>query len=202
MAKFEEQIQKKFSDAEIRQIKVISGDAAVDSEKVVELCENADIVFSCAGNVFASGGNSKLQEIWHMYNPWSGANTGQVMEKIVTNVVAARPARFYCITTLGMGGSSPVIRFVLGMVVGWKNIWDYDRADELVRDGIAAGKAWTVVRPAELKGDGVGKFLATEESGIAINGIARADVALFLAGCVGENAWDGKEVQLYKAPAV
>eukprot|EP00584_Thalassiosira_punctigera_P001214 CAMPEP_0172543524 /NCGR_PEP_ID=MMETSP1067-20121228/13891_1 /TAXON_ID=265564 ORGANISM="Thalassiosira punctigera, Strain Tpunct2005C2" /NCGR_SAMPLE_ID=MMETSP1067 /ASSEMBLY_ACC=CAM_ASM_000444 /LENGTH=62 /DNA_ID=CAMNT_0013329955 /DNA_START=16 /DNA_END=200 /DNA_ORIENTATION=+ len=60
------------------------------------------------------------------------------MKAVATNIIAACDMhdikRCYFVTSLGMGGSSPTVRFVLGCVVGFANIADYDAADKKILD--------------------------------------------------------------------
>ena len=123
------------------------------------------------------------------------------MEALARNVVDACKThgidRCYFITSLGMGGSSPTIRFVLGCVVGFANIRDCEAADKLILDA-----GFTAVRPTELtdKGDPSGKYDATAETGMSMAGaVHKGDVGLFLCDEISKNEWGGKAVQIYKA---
>jgi hypothetical protein len=162
---------------------VVQGDAK-SVQDVKAVCEGCDVVVCCTGN----------------------SKNNVMMEALAKNVVAAcqedKISRCYFITSLGFGGSSPVIRFVLGMIglmtgVGFVNIRDYEAADKLLLDS-----GFTVVRPTELvdKGEPAGKYLATSETGMAFNGgVHKSDVALFLCEEITKNEWGGKPVQVYKA---
>ena len=155
-------------------LKVVQGDGT-SAEDVLALCANVDIVVSCAGS-------------------------GGIMESLATNVVAACKAhgitRCYFITSLGMGGSSPTIRFILGCVVGFGNIRDCDAADKVILDA-----GFTAVRPDGLtdKGEPAGKYNATSDTGMGMGGLHKSDVGLFICDEISKNEWSGKPVQLYKA---
>jgi len=153
---------------------VVQGDGT-SAEDVASVCAGCDIVVSCAGS-------------------------SKIMESLATNIVASCKEhsieRCYFITSLGMGGSSPTIRFVLGCIVGWENIHDCEAADKIV---LEAG--FTAIRPTELtdQGDPAGKYNATAETGMGMGALHKADVGLFICDEIGKNDWGGKAVQLYKA---
>jgi len=153
---------------------VVKGDGT-SVEDVLSVCVGCDLVVSCAGS-------------------------SKIMESLATNIVAACKKhsieRCYFITSLGMGGSSPTIRFVLGCIVGWENIHDCEAADKIV---LEAG--FTAIRPTELtdKGEPAGKYNATAETGMGMGALHKADVGRFICDEIGKNEWGGKPVQLYKA---
>jgi nucleoside-diphosphate-sugar epimerase len=155
-------------------LKVVKGDGTV-ADDVLNACEGCDIVVSCAGS-------------------------SRIMESLATNVVEACKAhniqRCYFITSLGMGGSSPMVRFVLGCIVSWENIYDCEKADKIILDA-----GFTAIRPTELsdKGEPTGKYNATSETGMGMGALHKGDVGLFICDEIGKNEWNGKAVQLYKA---
>merc|ERR1712176_1310703 len=104
--------------------------------------------------------------------------------------------RCYFITSLGMGGSSPTIRFVLGCIVGFANIHDCEAADKIILDA-----GFTAIRPTELtdKGEPDGKYNATSDTGMGMGALHKKDVGLFISDEISKNEWGGKPVQLYKA---
>ena len=153
---------------------VVQGDGTC-ADDVLAVCAGCDVVVSCAGS-------------------------SKIMESLATNIVAACKEhgieRCYFITSLGMGGSSPTIRFVLGCIVGWPNIHDCEAADKIV---LEAG--FTAIRPTELtdQGEPSGKYNATAETGMGMGALHKGDVGLFICDEIGKKEWDGKPVQLYKA---
>merc|ERR1719343_1411020 len=153
---------------------VVQGDGT-SAEDVKAVCAGCDVVVSCAGGAV-------------------------IMESLATNVVAACKHhtidRCYFITSLGMGGSSPTIRFILGCIVGWGNIHDCEAADKLILDA-----GYTAIRPTELtdKGEPSGKYNATAETGMGMGALHKSDVGLFICDEISKNEWAGKPVQLYKA---
>ena len=159
-------------------LKIKQGDGT-KAEDVLALCADddgaVDVVVSCAGS-------------------------SRIMESLAKNVVAACKElnidRCYFITSLGMGGSSPTVRFVLGMIVSWGNIHDCEAADKIILDA-----GFTAIRPTELtdKGEPAGKYLATAETGMGLGALHKSDVGLFICDEITKNEWGGKPVQLYKA---
>ena len=71
---------------------IVQGDGTL-ADNVIDACAGCDVVVSCAGSAI-------------------------IMESLAKSVVAACKAhnieRCYFITSLGMGGSSPAVRFILG----------------------------------------------------------------------------------------
>lgn len=115
----------------------------------------------------------------------------------MANIMEAKPQRVIYISSLGLCGSSPMIRYILLPIAGGANIRDGERADDLCRN---ASCPWTVVRPAGLSDAvGKGKYLATEATGASFRAISRDDVALFLADEVEACKHDRVAVQLYAA---
>lgn len=155
-------------------LQVVKGDGT-SAEDVMSVCAGCDIVVSCAGS-------------------------SRIMETLSKNIVAACNAhdikRCYFITSLGMGGSSPTVRFVLGCIVSWENIHDCEAADKTILDA-----GFTAIRPTELtdKGDPAGKYNATAETGMAFGAVHKSDVGLFICDEISKNEWGAKPVQIYKA---
>ena len=155
-------------------LQIVQGDGT-SSDDVVAICEGCDVIVSCAGN-------------------------SRIMESLATNMVHAAKIhnikRCYFVTSLGIGGSSPVVRFLLGCMVGWGNIHDYEAADKII---LEAG--FTTIRPTGLtdKGDPDGKYFATSKTGIRNGSLHKKDVALFICEEITNNVWGGKSLQLYAA---
>jgi len=155
-------------------LKVIEGDGTSAGD-VLEVCEGCEVVVSCAGGSL-------------------------MMESLAKNIVAACQThhieRCYFITTLGVNGSSPTVRFVLGCVISFGNINDYEAADKTILDA-----GFTVIRPTGLtdKGEPMGKYNATFETGMGLGALHKKDVGLFISDEITKNEWGGKPVQLYKA---
>lgn len=155
---------------------VVEGDGT-NAKDVSLLCsDGVDVLVSCAGSA-------------------------RIMESLATNCVAACKEhnidRCYFITSLGMGGSSPTIRFILGCIVSFGNINDCEKADKIILDA-----GFTAIRPTELtdKGEPLGKYNATSDTGMSLAGaVHKSDVGKFICDELDKNEWAGKPVQVYKA---
>ncbi len=156
-------------------LEVIQGDGT-SAEDMKSFCAGCEVVVSCAGSA-------------------------RIMESLAKNVVTACKEhnidRCYFITSLGMGGSSPTVRTILGCIVSWENIHDCEAADQII---LEAG--FTAIRPTELtdKGEPDGAYDATSDTGMSMRGaLHKNDVGLFICDEIEKNEWGGKPVQLYKA---
>ena len=162
------------------QLRVIAGDAT-DESAVATIVENADVVVSCLGHV---------------------AGEEPMMSAAFTNIISAaskqaNPPRCVLMTSIGVGGTSLHVKFVLStLVAGCKVIADYERADALVR---RSGVPYVLVRPGHLtNGPSMNKYTTSLKGfyHIAMK-IARADVAKFLLRASSSAEFENKAVQLY-----
>lgn len=152
---------------------VVQGDSTI-AQDVQKVCDGVDLVVSMVGNP-----------------------KKPIVEDTIKNIVACAPKRVIGITSLGMGGSAPFVKFVLGLIVGKPNIVDCEAADKLLLD---YGSKAVTVRPTGLAdGPGAGKYEATKKTGMRFKPLKKADVALFLADILEDSTWDGGAVQLYAA---
>ncbi len=101
--------------------------------------------------------------------------------------------RLICQSTLGAGDSWSNLNFF------WKRIMfglllrpvflDHERQEQVVRD---SGLDWTIVRPSAFTdGPADGKYkvdIPADERGLTLK-ISRADIAGFLAGCLGDSTF-------------
>ena len=157
-------------------LKIIQGNST-SSADVAKVAQGVDVVVSCVGQP-------------------PRAST-HIMETTAANILSASPKKVILISSLGLCGSSPFIRYVLSLIAGSANIRDAEAADRL---GCNSSCPWVVVRPAGLgDGAGSGKYLATEATGASFKPIARADVALFLLDALTEPKWERSALQLYAA---
>ena len=117
------------------------------------------------------------------------------------NILASKPPRVIAVSSLGLCGTSPTVRFILTLVAGARNIEDAESADLLLRSATDKCKL-VVVRPTALSEQpGTGKNLATRESGMAMAALSKQDLALFLADMITDTSLDSSDgVQLYAAP--
>ena len=157
-------------------LQLVKGDATSAAD-VAKVASGVDVVVSCVGQP-------------------PRART-HIMETTAANILSASPKKLILVSSLGLCGSSPFIRYVLSLIAGSANIQDAEAADRL---GGNASCPWVVVRPAGL-GDapGSGRYLATEETGASFSPISRADVATFLLDALTKAEWERKALQLYAA---
>ena len=154
-------------------LEVIKGDAT-STDDVKGLVKGSDLLVSTVGN--------KGDEI--------------VMEKTATNIVAAKPKRSIVISSLGLGGTSNILKSFFHLMASKKVIDDYENADKILRE---SEKPVVIVRPTGLS-DRPGKlsYTVTEKKGIrSLSRISRIDVAMFLADLIEDTSWDGKGVQIF-----
>ena len=121
----------------------------------------------------------------------------RIMETSFNNILTAAAAqakvpRCLFVTTIGCGGTSTIIKWMLIMIGGKASFDDSDRADKRVRD--ESSVPCVLVRPYALTDKpGNGKYHAKEEqNGTFMRSIPRADVAKFLVDAVTDTRWDGK----------
>jgi hypothetical protein len=155
----------------------VYGGDATDLEAVAQLVSLTDVLVCCVGNSI----DSKTY----------------IMEATAEAILAANPGRVLAISSLGMNGTSPAVKGLLTMIVGQKPLADLEAFDRTIREGTFES---IVVRPTALKdGPGLGRYRATEDGGIEMTEMSKADVALFLADNLTKDTWSGKGVQLYAA---
>ena len=155
-------------------IEVVVGDAT-KPEDVAKVVAGVDVVVSCLGNV----------------------GKYRIMEKSFNNILAAaatqqKVPRCLLVTSIGCGGTSWPVKWMLILIGGKASFDDYDRADKRVRE--ESSVPCVLVRPFALTDKpGNGKYHAKEEqNGTFMRSIPRADVAKFLVDAVTDTRWDGK----------
>lgn len=160
---------------------VVKGDSTSEAD-VSALCAGCDLVVS------AVGAPPRAPQ--------------QIMRLTAANILASKPPRVIAVSSLGLCGTSPTVRFILTLVAGARNIEDAESADLLLRSATDKCKV-VVVRPTALSEQpGTGKYLATRESGMAMAALSKQDLALFLADMITDTSLDSSDgVQLYAAPS-
>ena len=157
-------------------LEVVQGDAT-DSAAVANVAKGADVLVSCLGGV-----------------PRGPLVVSQAFRAIL-DVAGRQGAKCLFLTTVGVGGTSFIVKVLLSIFVGFKMIADYEKADEMVRQHTAS--PWVLVRPNSLTdGDGGGGAAAYPPEGGWRTAVARQDVAQFLCEAVTSSAWDNKAVSL------
>ena len=169
----------KLTIAEQSGVTAIQGDAT-STDDVAQVVTGANVVVSCIG----------------------GNKHSQVMEVASKNILSAaaqqpHPPRCIFVSSIGLGGTSPLIGWILERIAG-KPTWpDYEAADLRIRT--ERNVPVTLVRPYALTDKpGKGAYHATTKSRITFaRPITRADAATFLLDATTNPYWDGPEgVQL------
>ena len=103
-----------------------------------------------------------------------------------------QPPRCIMISSIGLGGTSWLIKFMLTLIAGKATIADYEKADKRVREETAV--PFVLVRPYALTDKpGNGRYHASKKQNATImRPIPRADVATFMVDAVADTQWDGK----------
>lgn len=170
-------------------LEVMKGDAKSldDVKKVVNV---ADVVVMVVGGTPTSG--------------W-------VVKPAVENVLASNPKRVMVLSSLGVNGSSPTVRFLLHDCINRAQfgsadleekslVNDLEQADTLVQQH--TGCPWVLVRPTYLEDHPAKKqYYATAEHGVSFwwmfNPLSKADVAKFFVDHIEDNRWDRTPVHLH-----
>jgi len=158
---------------------IVQGSSTVAEDVASIITPETDVIVSCLGNV----------------------DKNCIMKKSAQNIVAARPKRILTISSLGIGGSSRVIKFLLTMIIRKEGVKDYESAEIVYKDANNASSSSTsvvIVRPDVLcDKESNGFYRLTEKKGMGKGSLPRADVALCLVDLLENTKFDGKEVQLY-----
>lgn len=125
--------------------------------------------------------------------PIESRGTAVLIEQMQTS----GPRRLVVVTSMGVGDSidQVAVAFRLIMRMTLKRIMeDKERQEQLVK---ASGLDWTIVRPGGLTdGKATGAYRAGIEKTIRASQVARADVAHFVLGLLGDARF------LHQAPAI
>lgn len=169
----------KFKLSEHPNVEVFKGDAT-NFDDVKKAMKGVDIVVSCLGNP----------------NPKT-----LIMEKAYNNIMLAasdqpNPPRCLMISSIGIGGSSWLVKFLLQKIGGKEGFADFERAEKRVLDETKV--PFVVIRPAGLTNkQGKGKYSIINKPTVFFpKFMARADVAQFFVDCLSDTSFDGKAVML------
>ena len=108
-----------------------------------------------------------------------------------------QPPRCIMISSVGLGGTSWLLKLMLTMIAGRATLADFEHADKRVREETVV--PFVLVRPYALTDKpGNGRYHATQKQNATfMRPISRADVATFMVDAVDNRQWDGKRgVQL------
>ena len=164
----------KFSHADNPRVESIQGDAT-DYEDVAKTIEGADIVTSFLGP------------------PAKGIHIMHAAYSNIMDAAAEQPAPPRClmISSIGLGGTSWLLKGMLSLIAGRADIEDYDRADARVSTDTKV--PFAIIRAYGLTnkpGTGTYKAFPSKTKHFAKT-IARADVAQFFFDCLDDTQWDG-----------
>jgi uncharacterized protein YbjT (DUF2867 family) len=169
----------KFTLAETPGVEVYKGDAT-NYQDVEKAIAEVDIVVSCLGNV-----SKKVLIMEQAYN------------NILTAAAKQRIApRCLLISSIGVGGSSRFVKFMLQNIGGKAGFNDYEKAEARA---ISEKKVPTVViRPAGLT-DKKAKnnySIINKPTVFFPKFISRSDIANFFVDCLENTSFDGKAVMV------
>lgn len=171
---------EKYAQAQHAGIEVVRGDATV-YEDVEKAIQGVDVVISCLGNP----PKSKVLIMARAYDN-------------IMKAAAEQPDSPRCImiSSIGLGGSSWFVRFLLTMIAGKKSITDFENADQRVRED--AKVPFALVRASGLTDKaGRGAYQVLEQKSIFWpKFISRSDVAKFFVDCLGDTQYDRKAIML------
>ena len=154
--------------------------SSTDAELVNEFILKSDVVISCLG---ASSRSSLIMET-------SYRNLLKAAQK------KAVSPRCILISSVGLGGSSSLIKMMLSVIAGRASIEDYDRADKLVYENKSVPSV--LVRAYALTNRGAkNSYKITQaETMTFAKSITRADLATFMYECIENEEWDHSAVML------
>ena len=162
-------------------VEAIVGDATHAAD-VAKAIAGADIVASLLGNP----PDRRAQRIM-----------SEATNAIMTAAAAQpTPPRCLMISSIGVGGSSWMIKGMLTLIGGRAGFADYERAEARVRAETTA--SFVVIRPYALTDKpGTGRYRVLEgQTAHFAKSIPRADVARFFFDCLENTQWDGACVNI------
>ena len=164
----------KLSQPIAQKVEVFEGDA-LNMADVEQAVAGVDFVVSCLG------GTGKRPIMYTAYNNIMTAAAKQ-----------PQPPRCIMISSVGLGGTSWLIKLMLTMIAGRATLADFERADKRVREEVVV--PFVLVRPYALTDKpGNSRYHATQKQNATfMRPISRADVATFMVDAVADRQWDGK----------
>ncbi len=164
----------KLSQSVAQKVEVVEGDV-LNMADVEQAVAGVDVVVSCLGNV----GKHLI-----MHTAYSNIMTAAAKQP--------QPPRCIMISSVGLGGTSWLIKSMLTLIAGKATIADFEKADKRIREETAV--PFVLVRPYALTDKlGSGRYRATQKQNATfMRPIPRADVATFMVDAVADTQWDGK----------
>lgn len=165
--------RSKLSQSVAQKVEAFEGDVLnmADVERAVA---GIDVVVSCLGNV----GKHLI-----MHTAYNNIMTAAAKQP--------QPLRCIMISSVGLGGTSWLIKSTLTLIAGKAAIADFEKADKRIREETAV--PFVLVRPYALTDKlGSGRYRATQQQNATfMRPIPRADVATFMVDAVADTQWDG-----------
>ena len=173
--------KSKFKFANDSNVEVIEGNAT-DKDAVTAAMANVDIVISGLGN-------SPKSKVF-------------ILEKAYSNIIEAaedmaNPPRCILISSIGIGGSSPFVKFLLTMIAGKGGIEDFEKAEKQVLNK-ARKTDYLIVRASGLtNNEEAGEYKVNLNKSIFWpKFISRSDVAQFFLDAVEDKQYDKSAIML------
>lgn len=174
---------EKYSLSDNANIEVFRGDAT-NYDDVEKAMSGVDIVVSCLGN-------PPKKKIY-------------IMEEAYDNIMLAastqtKPPRTLMISSIGIGGSSWFVKFLLQQIGGKEGFNDFEKAEKRVLEEKEV--PFVAIRPAGLTDkQGKGKYRIINKPTVFFpKFISRSDVANFFVACLTDTSFDGKTVMIQGA---
>lgn len=171
---------EKYTRTKGQEVEMVKGDATNITD-VKHAMEGADVVVSCLGNPPKKG----------IY----------IMEKAHSNIMSAASdssssPRCLMISSIGIVGSSWLVKFLLQKIGGKEGFTDFENAEKKVLE--KKDVSFVVIRPAGLTDkQGKGKYsLITKPTVFFPKFISRSDVATFFINCISDTSYDGKAIMI------
>ena len=168
---------ERFDNPDPTHIEVVQGDAT-NADDVARAIVGADVVASFLGN------------------PHPNPRKLYIMEAAANHILTAaadqpKPPRCLMISSVGVGGSSWLIKLMLQMIGGREGFADYERAEARIRSD--SGVPVAVIRPYALNDKPpTGRYKVLGGTAHIAKPIPRPDVAKFFLDCVEDTRWDGR----------
>ena len=174
---------KSYEHANNPNVEVVQGDAT-NFDDVEKAIKGVDIVVSCLGN-------PPKKKIY-------------IMNKAYENIMLAafdqpKPPRCLMISSIGIGGSSWLVKFLLQQIGGKEGFADFEKAEKRVLE--EKNVPFVAIRPAGLTDKmGKGKYQIIDKPTVFFpKFISRSDVATFFVDCLSDTSFDGKAVMIQGA---
>jgi uncharacterized protein YbjT (DUF2867 family) len=171
---------EKYTLSDNPNVEVIKGDAT-NFEDVEKAMKGAEIVVSCLGNPLK-------KKIY-------------IMDKSYEIIMLAasrqpKPPRSLMISSIGVGGSSWFVKFLLQRIGGKDGFNDFEKAEKRVLE--EKGVPFIAIRPAGLTNKmGKGKYKIIDKPTVLFpKFISRSDVAKFFVDCLTNTSFDGKAIMI------